>query len=296
MSLTITASEFAPYTFTPANGEALVYDINTLDYNGLSTLITAYQNDVMVDTYRLYVSTVEVPLAVEPAEVPVYYVDADDNSNVLHYEVITAYYDQDNFITVDTSLVPANYTLISEGSATVTVNELGQATPEWVTFYFQAQTLQGTLNIYYQDVFGNNVATPETRTLDPGSYTIDPAPADLQSGYVLSPDSPALADVTVDTLGNTSPAAVTFIYEPVIVTGYLTVNYTDETGTPLIGSETLELSEGTQTITPPIPPSSPRAMCFPQAPRPSFPSPWILRAASRRPMSPLCTRRSMWRL
>ncbi|MFH1880201.1 MAG: MucBP domain-containing protein, partial [Bacillota bacterium] len=250
MTLTITASEIAPYTFSPTTGDALITDPATVDYDGWSTLITAYQNDIMVDTYRLYVSAVEMPLVVEPAEVPVYYVDAENNADVLHYEVVLAYYDQDNIITVNTGLVPANYTLAGDASAAVTVNELGQATPEWVTFYFQAQAMQGTLHIYYTDAYGTELASSQTQTLDPGTYTITPNPVNLPSGYVLAPESPAQAEVTVDSMGNTSPEAVTFVYEPQIVTGLLTVYYTDDNGATLAPSETLELATGSHTVTP----------------------------------------------
>jgi len=250
MTLTITASETAPYTFTPMSGELLETDVNTLDYEGLSTLITAYQNDEMVDTYRLYISTAALPLDVEPAEVPVYYVDAEDNSNVLHYEVILAYYGESNIVTADTALVPANYALMGDSSATVTVDETGTASPAWVTFYFQVQILQGTLHIYYTDASGNELATSQTRTLDPGDYTITPEPADLPADYVLTAESPTSVDITVDELGNISQSVVTFFYEPKVTTGYLTVNYCDENNVPLIGAETLELSTGTHTVTP----------------------------------------------
>ena len=206
--------------------------------------------DVMVDTYWLFVSTVEMPLIVEPAEVPVYYVDSEDNANVLHYEVVLAYYDQDNIISADTALVPANYTLLGDASAAVTVDELGQATPEWVTFYFQAQAVQGTFSIYYTDTNGAEIASSQTQTLDPGTYTVTPTPSDLPSGYVLSAESPAQVDVTIDAEGNVSPEVVTFMYEPQIVTGYLTVNYTDENSTPLVAPEILELSTGSHTVTP----------------------------------------------
>ncbi len=250
MTLNITASETAPYTFIPASGETLVTDLATVDYEGTSTLITAYQNDVMVDTYWLYVSTVEMPLIVEPAEVPVYYVDSENNANVLHYEVVLAYYDQDNIITADTGLVPANYTLVGDASAAVTVNETGQATPEWVTFYFQPQAVQGTLTVYYTDQYGAEIASSQTKTLDPGTYTIYPEPSGLPSGYVLSADSPSQVDVTVTSTGEVSQEVVTFMYEPQIVTGILTVNYTDESGTPLVAPEMLELSTGDHTVTP----------------------------------------------
>ena len=65
ITLTITASETAPYTFSPTTGDALETDIATVDFDGASTLITAYQNDIMVDTYWLYVSPAEMPLLVD---------------------------------------------------------------------------------------------------------------------------------------------------------------------------------------------------------------------------------------
>ena len=174
ITLTITASETAPYTFSPATGDMLEADIATVDFNGTSTLITAYSGEVMVDSYWLFVSTAEMPLLVEPAEVPVYYVDSEDNSNVLHYEVVPAYYNENNVINANPSLVPANYTLVGDASATVTVDSSGIATPEWVTFYFQAQIIQGTVNIYYTDRDGNPVASPQSQTLDPGTHYFTP--------------------------------------------------------------------------------------------------------------------------
>ena len=79
---------------------------------------------------------------------------------------------------------------MGDASATVTVNQDGTATPEWVTFYFQAQILQGTVNIHYNDAYGTPVASTQTQTLNPGTYTITPTPADLQAGYILSRRQP----------------------------------------------------------------------------------------------------------
>ncbi|HPF86526.1 MAG TPA: hypothetical protein PK537_00565, partial [Candidatus Limiplasma sp.] len=250
VTLTIIASETTMYTFEPQTGAILEKDINTTNYDGIYTLITAYENDQMVDSYYLYLSAEEMPPAVAPVQVPVYYVDSEDNGNILYSELVTAYYDQENIVTVNTDLVPANYALISNASAAVTVNDQGQASPEWITFYFEAQIMQGTVHVYYKDAAGNEVASAQTKTLDPGTYTVSPEPSDLEAGYTLSADNPASVEVTVDTLGNASPEAITFVYEPAITTGYVTVNYTDENGAELISSETLEYATGTHIVTP----------------------------------------------
>ena len=221
IKLNITASEVAPaYTFSPMSGDLLEADINTVDYTGLSTMITAYENEEMVDTYWLYLSTVEMPPPVGPAEVPVYYVDAEDNNNVLHYEVITAYYGQENIVTVDPSLVPANYTLSGESSASITVDDQGMPSPEWVTFYFQAQAMQGTLNIYYTDLKGNEVSPSRTRSLDPGSYAIQANPPDLAAAMCFRLTAPPRSRSQWTIMGVTSPDVIIFLYEPESTTGY----------------------------------------------------------------------------
>lgn len=212
VTLTVLPNPSTTYTFTPPDGSAVTADPNTVDYTGASTVITAYQDGVAIEEYRLYVSTAQVPVEVPPATVQVNYVDVDDPNNVLYSTTFTAYYNVDNVVMVDAAQVPEGYTLQGENGAYVTVDENGIASPSSVTFYFtKPQTpKQGTLTVYYTDAGGNELAGAQTQTLDPGTYTIAPDMSLVPEGYVANPDKPTQVEVTVGSDGIVSPEAVTF--------------------------------------------------------------------------------------
>lgn len=212
ITLSVLANPSTTYTFTPPDGTAVTADVGTVDYTGASTPITAYQDGVAIEEYRLYVSTAQVPVEVPPATVQVNYVDADDPNNVLYSTTFTAYYNTDNVVMVDDSQVPAGYTLQGDNGAMVTVDETGTASPSSVTFVFKKQETpkQGTLTVYYTDIGGNELAGTQTLTLDPGPHTITPDMSLVPAGYVSNPDKPTQVDVTVGNDGVVTPEAVTF--------------------------------------------------------------------------------------
>ncbi len=137
ITLSILPSQANPgNTFTPADGTAITADPNTVDYTGIPTVITAYQDGVSTATYNLYVSAAPIPPEVPPVSVPVQYVDAADNSIVLYSTTFTAYYNADNVVTVDPGVIPEGYTLQGDDGTYVAVDQNGTATPASVTFYF----------------------------------------------------------------------------------------------------------------------------------------------------------------
>lgn len=137
VTLSVLPNPATAYTFTPADGTPVTTDSATVDFNGASTLITAYQDGVAMDEYRLYVSSVGMPVLAPPASVPVYYVDADNPGNVLYSETFTAYYDQENVVYANTAMAPDGYTLEGDDTQYVTVDQSGNASPSSVTFTFR---------------------------------------------------------------------------------------------------------------------------------------------------------------
>ena len=223
VTLSVTANPNYPYTFTPEDGAQVFADAGTVDYSGAYTAIDAYQDDMFVEEYHLYVSPAEMPLEVSPADVPVYYVDADDPGVVLYSTTFTAYYNIDNVVVVDPSLVPSDYTFVGqENGVYVSVDEYGQASPSSVTFSFRMAAQQGTLTVYYVDDYGNTFNS-ETRTLDPGSYDITPDYNYVPDGYTLTGSD--TQPVTVENSGVTSPDSVTFTFAQPVYQGTLTVYY-----------------------------------------------------------------------
>ncbi|HPS81850.1 MAG TPA: MucBP domain-containing protein, partial [Candidatus Limiplasma sp.] len=171
MTLSIVPNGASTYTFDPPDGTEIMPDATVVDYTGAPTLITAYQEDgVAIDTYYLYVSAAAMPPEVAPASVPVQYVDADDPGNVLYSTTFTAYYNANNVVTVDPSVVPEGYTLQGDDGVAVTVDETGAANPSSVTFLFsKPQTpKKGTVTVSYTDAGGNELANTQTLELDPG--------------------------------------------------------------------------------------------------------------------------------
>ena len=212
ITLSVLANPNTTYTFTPPDGSTINGDPNATDYSGQSTPITAYQDGVALEEYRLYLSAQAMPVEVPPAIVQVFYVDAEDPNNVLYTENFTAYYNTDNVVTANVANVPEGYTLEGDDGAFITVDELGNANPATVTFTFRkAQVVtQGQVTVYYTDVGGNELANPQSFMLDPGTYPITPDWNIVPAGYILSEGTAAQVDVTVSEDGTTSPEAVTF--------------------------------------------------------------------------------------
>ncbi len=246
ITLSVMASPVNPaYTFTPTDGSPLAVDVATVDYSGMFTTIVAYQDGNAMEQYNLYVSTVEMPITVEPVSVPVTYVDADNPSNILYSTTFTAYYDQENVVYADTGAVPSGYVLQGDNAAYITVDQYGSASPASVTFYFSKPVVQGSVTIYYEDTDGNELAGAQTETLDPGTYTYYADAGMVPSGYTLV--SASEVQVTVGSDGTTTPEVVVFTYAKPVVQGTVTIYYIDTNGNTLAGPQTETLDPGTYT-------------------------------------------------
>ena len=175
ITLSVAASPEAPnYVFDPTEG-VITTGADTVDFTGASTVISAYQDGVLMEQYHLYVSAAQMPAEVPPATVQVTYVDANNPATVLYTTTVQAFYNTDNVIAVDVSQVPEGYTLQGDSTATVTVDENGTANPSSVTFYFQAQApKQATVYVYYVDAGGNELGNTQTLQLDPGTHACFP--------------------------------------------------------------------------------------------------------------------------
>ncbi|MEA4928098.1 MAG: hypothetical protein VB104_05410 [Candidatus Limiplasma sp.] len=218
VTLSIVPSAAAPtYTFTPDASTPVQLPPSPSDYTGESVLLTAYQDGVVMEEYHLYLSTATMPAEVPPATVPVTYVDAADPNIVLYSEMFTAYYNTDNVVMADSSHVPEGYTLQGDNGAYVTVDETGTPSPASVTFYFAKAAVKGTVTVYYTDLGGNELASPQTLTLDPGTYPISPDLNLVPAGYTLSDTTPAPVEVTIGSDGVASREAITFEFAETVV-------------------------------------------------------------------------------
>ncbi len=159
-------------------------------------------------------------------------------------------------VTPDAASIPSTYTLASgtPGEYTVTVDATGTVSPLSVTFVYepvQQQPVSGTLTVYYTDESGNPLSSAETRTLDPGDYTVTPDAAMVPDGYTLSSASQAQYAVSVSSQGVVSPDSVTFVYAVVQqqpATGTLTIQYQDSASGQVLTSSSQSLETGSYTL------------------------------------------------
>ncbi len=107
-----------------------------------------------------------------------------------------------------------------------------------------------TIDVLYQDnTTGRNVADPQQLTLQPGTTTVSPTPANLEPGYVQTGQS--VYNVTVDENG-ASMNPVIFVYAvetPVSTPVNVVVSYVDTEGTKVASDTVLTLSEGKNPVT-----------------------------------------------
>ena len=132
-------------------------------------------------------------------------------------------------------------------SATVTVDAMGVASPDTVTFLYKALPDSAQVTIVYQTAEGVQIGT-ETRAIARGaSETIEAKAID---GYVIAENTPSSATVTVDAMGVASPAGVTFVYRKV-VDATVVVSYRNIRGDEIAPADSVIIPGGeTMTITP----------------------------------------------
>ena len=150
------------------------------------------------------------PPAPKVALVNVKYLDPDEN--VFYSYPTTCVEGQDNIVAVNWDYVDSSlgYTLASNETEHVEVDNTGAAHPEEVCFKFN-EGLSANLRIYYRDLVTDlDVASSDEKTCYPGANTIDADPLDLQPGYTLSSPSSVVVTLTED--GELNPKEVVFQY------------------------------------------------------------------------------------
>ena len=147
------------------------------------------------------------------ALVPVSYRLVDESKPFHTDSPVACYSDRENTVNVNLANVPSGYTLISNASVQITVNENGIATPDAVEFLFSVDQMTRNITVYYRDADGKDVATPQTAPCYVGSNSIDIhtyMPLDLRVGYTLSGADNFTVTLSKD--GTLSPEYVVFTY------------------------------------------------------------------------------------
>ncbi len=166
----------------------------------------------------------------------------------------------------------ANYVPAGPGEQTLTVDANGVPNPAEIIFYYSyaapvteapvtaAPIPDATINIYYRDIDGLEVAPMQQRTLTAGSHTIAPEPANLGDSYEAVSAQPQT--VVVDQYG-ASPAEIVFVYAlrvtqapvtqaPVtqapVLPVIIEVHYLDENNAPVATAQQVEVQPGTHLV------------------------------------------------
>ncbi len=180
-------------------------------------------------------------------DVLVSYVDADDRAHVLYTESATCAVGGQTPVAANPAAVPG-YTIVGDSSVMVEVSADGRATPTTVTFAMQKAAVKGSYTIRYVNTEQQDIATPQTVEQAPGTYEVEPIPADLPQGYVLQQGAQTRIPVTIDDQGNASPSTVNFVYEQ--LKGTVTVEYRDTLGATIADKQTLTLPQGETLVEP----------------------------------------------
>ncbi|MDI9520774.1 MAG: SH3 domain-containing protein [Bacillota bacterium] len=215
--------------------------------------VTEFGADMGELTFMFEAPAVPTEAPVMPADITVYYVD--ENNQPLASEVITLQPGA-NTVRTNPGLLPEGYTPIGTQEYIVNVTEFGADMSE-VTFMFEAPAVSTeepippvTISVLYQDhETGRQVADPQQVTLQPGTTTVSPDPANLEPGYVQTGQS--VYHVTVDISGADLDPVI-FVYKletavsrPVDVV----VSYVDENGNKVASDTVLTLNEGQNPVT-----------------------------------------------
>ena len=183
-------------------------------------------------------------------DVLVSYVDADDLAHVLYTESASCAVGGQTEVVANPAAVPG-YTIVGDSSVMVEVYADGRANPTTVTFAMQKAAVKGTYTIRYVNTEQQDIATPQTVEQAPGTYDVEPIPADLPQGYVLQQGAQTRIPVIIDEQGNASPATVSFVYER--LKGTVTVEYRDTLGAAIADKQTLTLPQGETLVGRPQP-------------------------------------------
>lgn len=151
-------------------------------------------------------------------------------------------------VTPNAAKVPSGYTLRSQRSVTVRVDNRGVATPASINFTYQPPALVQTVNvpIYYRSdsnqlLSQDYVAAPYGQTM-----TVFAQQGRVPQGFTLL--TPAQLTVAVSAQGVPTPGSLTFVYRgPQVVTVVVPVFYRNTAG-DLITSHMMSLQPGQHTI------------------------------------------------
>ena len=160
--------------------------------------------DPVIFYYR-YAPNVPAP---KIALVPVKYVRPDGVTAFYTYTE-TCVEGIENIIRVDLSRMEAGYELASAPQVKVTVNSDGSWYPGEVIFQFRNE-VNAYVTVYYQDLNGRNVASPQQVLCFVGNNSIMAQPVDLQGGYSLIGDNTQYVVLSQD--GLLAPGSVVFRY------------------------------------------------------------------------------------
>ncbi len=113
----------------------------------------------------------------------------------------------------DMSLVPAGYTLVGEGSQTVSLSADGAVSPAELIFTFAAPVVvSGSVTVHYVTNTGATlIADQQAPLTGAGEHTVLPDAALIPAGYSLSGD--ASKPVILSENGKATPSEITFTYK-----------------------------------------------------------------------------------
>ena len=224
----------------------------TVDANGVPT-------PAEIVFYYNYVEPVTLaPTQAPTATVNIRYVDAATGVDVASPQQQAGILQGQYSIPAAPIDLQANYVPAGPGEQMLSVDANGVANPPEIIFVYtyvapvteapvtEAPIPDATINIYYRDPAGLEVAPMQQRTLPAGSHDIAPEPTNLDGSYEAVSAQPQT--VTVDQDG-AHPAEIVFVYalkgaEPVNIP----VNYIDEQGNSIAPQAMLLLSDGTNTV------------------------------------------------
>lgn len=202
-----------------------------------SQQLTVYANGTTNPQQILF--TYALPVS---ANIPVYYRNAQGQN--LHSETLTRNPGA-HTISANDSNVPAGYVLQGSRDVRVQVSTNGYANPNQVVFTYAPQ-VTANINIEYRDNVGT-LFFSESRTFNPGTYTISANDGRAPSGYQLQGYRDIL--VTVYNNGAVSQNTVVFVYNtPQPLSANILVLYKDGAGNEL-HRENVTITQSNNTVT-----------------------------------------------
>ena len=117
----------------------------------------------------------------------------------------------ENTVNVDLSAVPETFELADESSKLITIDANGIAMPSEAVFYFKVKSVASVdIVVRYQDIDGEDVASPSIQECFVGNNFVKAQPLDLKPGYTLIGDD--VQEVNVNSDGTAEPEEAVFTY------------------------------------------------------------------------------------